>query len=136
MNTEICNTTNQPGEADPALAAAKFAERLLSGDSERLVEDFYTEGARLVPPGNHPIVGRDPICRHWTGIAKAGLKAADIRISSVERAGNEAIGLGRYALTFESDGRLESGAFFVRYRHGRDGSWKAVEHVFHSNTAA
>jgi ketosteroid isomerase-like protein len=107
MNTEIRNATHQAGEADPALAAAAFAQSLLSGDCGRLVEDFYTEGARLVPPDRHPIVGRDPIRRHWTGIAEAGLKAADIRISSVERAGSEAIGLGRYALTFESDGRLE-----------------------------
>ncbi len=135
MNATNRNTINEPAEADPALAAATFAERLLSGDSERLVEDFYTEGARLVPPDRHPIVGRDPIRLHWTGIARAGLKAADIRVSSVERAGSEAIGLGRYAMTFESDGRLESGAFFVRYRHGHDGSWKAVEHVFHSDRA-
>ena len=137
MNTTIPDTIDtRPSAPNPALAASTFAKRLLSADCRRLVEDFYTEGARLVPPDTHPIVGRDPIRRHWTGIAKAGLKTADIRVSCVERAGREAVGLGRYTLTFAAANRRETGAFVVRYRHEHDGSWKAVEHVFHSDTAS
>ncbi len=138
MNAEIRHLSKQAeaGSADPASAAAKFAERLLSDDCERLVEEFYAEGARFVPPDAYPIVGRDPIRRHWTGVVRGGLKGADIRITRVERAGREAIGLGRYSLTFESDSRQDSGAFFVRYRRQGDGSWKAAEHVFHSDATA
>ena len=137
MNTTIPDTIDtRPSAPNPALAASTFAKRLLSADCRRLVEDFYTEGARLVPPDTHPIVGRDPIRRHWTGVVKAGLRDAEIRISRVECAGREAVGLGRYTLIFESDGRRESGAFFVRYRRQGDGSWKAAEHVFHSDTVA
>jgi ketosteroid isomerase-like protein len=138
MNTAVRHVSKQaePGEAGPASAAAKFAERLLSNDCERLVLEFYAEGARFVPSDSHPIVGRDPIRRHWTGVVKAGLRDAEIRVSRVECAGKEAVGLGRYALIFESAGRRESGAFFVRYRRQGDGSWKAAEHVFHSDAVA
>ena len=138
MNTTVRHVGNQanPNAVDPAATAAQFAERLLSDDCERLVEEFYTEGARLVPPDCSPIMGRDPIRRHWTGIVEAGLKGAEIRISCVERAGREAVGLGRYTLAFGSDERHESGAFFVRYRRQGDGSWKAAEQIFHSDTAA
>jgi ketosteroid isomerase-like protein len=138
MNTAVPQVSKQaePSKADPASAAAKFAERLLSNDCERLVREFYSEGARFVPPDSHPIVGRDPIRRHWTGVVKDGLTGADIRVSRVECAGREAVGLGRYTLIFESEGRRETGAFFVRYRRQGDGSWKAAEHVFHSDTTA
>lgn len=122
-----------PG-ADPAASAAKFARRLLSHDCERLVEEFYTEGARFVRADRFPIVGREPIRLHWASVLQAGLEDADIQLSCVERAGAEAVGLGRYQLVF-GPGRQESGAFVVRYRRQDDGSWKAAEHVFHSDCA-
>lgn len=135
MNTTVHHISKQarPGEADPASVAAEFAQRLLSDDCERLVEEFYTEGARFVRPDRFPIVGREPIRLHWTAVVQAGLKNAEIKLSGVEQAGREAIGLGRYNLTFGSGGRHESGAFFVRYSRQDDGSWKAAEHVFHSD---
>lgn len=122
--------------ADPASAAATFAQRLLSADCERLVEEFYTEGARFVRSDRVPIMGREPIRLHWTAVVQAGLKNAEIRVSSIEQAGAEAIGLGRYNLTFGPGDRHESGAFFVRYSRQDDGSWKAAEQVFHGDTAA
>ncbi len=138
MNATIGHKHN-PGHGagpDPASAAAKFGERLLSADCERLVEEFYTEGARFVRPDRYTIVGRGPIRLHWNAVVQAGLKDAEIKVSGVEQAGAEAIGLGRYTLTFEPGGRDESGAFFIRYRRQPDGSWKASEHVFHSDSAA
>lgn len=137
MNTALRHSgkQNRPGEADPASVAAKFAQRLLSDDCARLVEEFYAEGARFVRPDRFAIVGREPIRLHWTAVVQAGLKNADIKLSGVEKAGREAIGLGRYNLTFGSDDRRESGAFFVRYRRQDDGTWKAAEHVFHSDSS-
>ena len=138
MNATIRHDRNRRRDAgaDPTFATAKFAERLLTADCERLVEEFYTEGARFVRPDHYPIVGREPIRLHWNALIQAGLKDAEIKVSGVERAGAEAIGLGRYTLTFESGQRQESGAFFVRYSRQTDGSWKASEQVFHSDSAA
>jgi len=135
MNATVRRRNTRHGHAGPASAAEEFARRLLSDDCARLVEEFYTEGARFVRPDSFPIVGREPIRLHWAAVVQAGLKDADISVSSVEEAGRNAIGLGRYNLTFGSGNQQESGAFFVRYRRQDDGSWKAAEHVFHSDSA-
>lgn len=138
MNATIRHNRNRRRDAgaDPTSATAKFAERLLSADCDRLVEEFYTEGARFVRPDRYPIVGREPIRLHWSAVVQAGLKNAEIKVSGVEQAGAEAIGLGRYTLTFETGSRHESGAFFIRYSRQADGSWKAAEHIFHSDPTA
>src|SRR5262245_17792100 len=75
-----------------------FAGRLEGGDTVGLASDFYAEGARLVPPGYYPIIGRDPIRRFLQSMLDEGLCGASFDATGVECANGAVYVLGRYEL--------------------------------------
>jgi ketosteroid isomerase-like protein len=124
-----------PPDAFRALAH-DFAARLASGDTHGLVDAFYADGARMVPPGSHPITGREAIRRFWQMMIDEGLYEADVEPAGVESAGRAACLVARYSLRGTrpfATSFLESGMCFVLFRRQTDGSWRAVEQTFHSD---
>jgi ketosteroid isomerase-like protein len=124
-----------PPDAFRALSR-DFAQRLALGDTEGLVEAFYAEGARLLPPGSHPICGRSAIMRFWQLMADEGLYEADMEPTGIECAGRAAYILGRYSLRGARESAppfKETGAFLVQLRLQGDGAWRAVEQTFISD---
>jgi len=113
-----------------------FAARLQAGDSAGLACDFYAEGARLVPPGYYPIIGRDPIRRFLQSMVDEGLYRVRFQASGVECAKGAVYVLSRYELvTSRETGPAvsETGMCLVLFRRQDDGAWRAVEQTFHSD---
>ena len=132
---EIRIELTPPPDAFRALAY-DFAARLATGDTDGLVESFYADGARMVPPGSYPITGREAIRRFWQMMVDEGLSEADVEPTGIESAGRAACMLARYSLrgtrAFAPSFR-ESGMCLVLFRRQGDGSWRAVEQTFHSD---
>ena len=132
------NTTEQmtpPPDAFRALTH-DFAARLQAGDTEGLAQDFYAEGARLLPPAYYPIIGRDPIRRFLQSMVDEGLYRARFQASGVECARGAVYVLARYELTTSREiGPMvkETGMCLVLFRCQEDGAWRAVEQTFHSD---
>jgi ketosteroid isomerase-like protein len=113
-----------------------FALRLQAGDVSGLVADFYAEGARLLPPGYYPIIGRDPIRRFLQALVDEGLYRVKVQPSGVECANGAVCVLGRYELTTlreEQDAVRETGMCLMLFHRQQDGAWRAVEQTFHSD---
>jgi ketosteroid isomerase-like protein len=113
-----------------------FAARLESGDSSGLASDFYAEGARLVPPGYYPIIGRDPIRRFLQSMVDEGLYRVRFDTTGVESASQTVAVLGRYDMAIAREAGPpvhETGMCLVLFRPQEDGAWRAVEQTFHSD---
>lgn len=106
-------------------------------DSERLVELFYAEDARLNFAGHSTIQGKEAIHEFWVALFRSGLVDVKLEASQFEADRTMAYGVGRYALTMETHPGLlhkELGTYLAIYRKLADGRWRAVVDCFFSNS--
>ena len=89
------------------------AER--TGDSEA-VASFYTNDAKLVPPGQAPLTGRSEIQKYFEGQGSSG---AEIDLSHIEVAADLAWATGLFG--WDADGQRRHVAFLDVWRREKDG---------------
>ena len=128
--------TGQPDAASAIRALSDaFVRHFNAADADQLVQAFYAEEARLLPP-NHPMIaGRSQIREALQGFLAAGLGGLTIETYELEIAGSGdlAYGLGTFSLARPAPDR---GKFVEIYRRQADGSWKCVADMFSSDQAA
>ena len=109
----------------------EFMRNVRARDVNRLVEQFYGDDARLLPPGQPELTGKAAILGGWNGIFAAGLQALELDTHHIEASGDLAYGVGTYRLTM--NGSLSRGKYVVVYRRRPDGSYRAVADIFNTS---
>jgi ketosteroid isomerase-like protein len=91
------------------------------------LNDIYTNGARILPPGSPMIAGREGIQEFWSGlITSTDAKSAVLETIDVAWTGEEAVEIGRATLSIEPEGQSPSKieAKYVVHWKQEDGRWK------------
>jgi ketosteroid isomerase-like protein len=100
-----------------------FTEAFSKGDFAT-VASFYTEDARLVPPGFPTVVGPEAIGHFWAGGAKTmGIESLTPTTQELDVLGDMAQEMGEYRIG-GAQGVLDQGTYVVIWKKGGDGSWR------------
>lgn len=133
----MATTSAATSEATRAIHAMdlEFMANVRAKDAARLVDAFYAEDARVLPP-NHPAVqGKAAIRDLWQGVLTSGVADVALDTTHIEVSGDLAYGIGAYVMQIEPRGgpRTEQeGKYCVVYRR-ENGNWKAVADMFSAN---
>jgi uncharacterized protein (TIGR02246 family) len=115
-------------------ANEKFMEAFRSGDFAKLAS-YYTENAKLLPPGSEMLVGKENIQNFWKGASEMGIKAVRIETLDVTSSDEIAVENGRYTLTIQPDENTnveEVGKYVVVWKFA-DG-WKLDVDIWNSDS--
>ena len=103
------------------------------------LDDIYTSGARILPPGLPMISGRKAIKEFWSEmIRSANAKSATLESIDVMPAGDGVVEIGRAVLTVEPDGEaaVEIEVKYVVYWQQEEGRWKWHVDIWNTNSEA
>ena len=90
------------------------------------VASLYTEDAKLLPPGNSMMTGKDAIQSFWQAAMDMGIKEAKLEISELESDGNLAYEVSKFTLSGQQQGGesiMMTGKYVVVWKN-QDGTWK------------
>ena len=126
--------TEQPDAASAIRTLSDaFVRHFNAADADQLVQAFYAEDARLLPP-NHPMVtGRSQISEALQQFLDAGFGEMATDAVEVGSSGDLAYRIGTYSLGRPAPDR---GKFIEIYRRQADGSWRCLADMFSSDQAA
>ncbi len=113
----------------------EFSANVRARDAACLVDAFYAEDARVMPPNQPVVQGKAAIQELWKGILMSGVLSLTLDTTHIEVSGDLAYGVGTYVMTQERQGGPpgeQHGKYVVVYRR-RQGDWKAVVDMFSSN---
>jgi uncharacterized protein (TIGR02246 family) len=96
-------------------AQAAWEKAFASGDGKAAAEAVFTEDARLLPPGEPMVEGREAIGAYWQGAMDAGLHGLDLGLIDVEIVGDTMIETGTWTITVPTEGGGESTATARRW---------------------
>lgn len=117
---------------------AEFVRALSARDTGALVSAYYAEDARVLPPDQPAVEGREAIRRFWDSVLASGMQGFALDTRHVEVSGNLAYALGQYTMSMEPPGGsrvLKTGKYVVVYRRQDSTNWRAVVDMFSGNGA-
>jgi ketosteroid isomerase-like protein len=100
------------------------------------LEQIYTSGARVLPPGAPMISGREEIKKFWSDlITSVNAKSAALESIDVIQAGNDAIEIGRATLDVAPEGQspTQMEVKYVVHWKQEAGSWKWNIDIWNTN---
>jgi len=96
------------------------------------LDEVYTEGARILPPGAPIIAGRPAIKQFWADMIQgANAKSAVLTSIDVMPAGDGVVEIGKAVLTVEGGGEIE--VKYVVYWREEAGQWKWHVDIWNPN---
>ena len=101
------------------------------------LDDIYTRGARILPPGAPMISGREAIKKFWTDLVQsANAKSAILASVDVMPAGDGVVEIGKATLTVEPPGQsaAQMEVKYVVYWQQEDGRWKWHVDIWNPNS--
>jgi ketosteroid isomerase-like protein len=101
------------------------------------LDDIYTSGARILPPGAQMISGRKAIKDFWSNmIQSVNAKSATLQSIDVMPAGDGAVEIGRAVLTVEPEGQppAQMEVKYVVYWQQEQGRWKWHVDIWNTNS--
>jgi ketosteroid isomerase-like protein len=101
----------------------QFLRNLRAGDVDALVDSFYAEDARVLPPNKPMVEGRAAIRELWRG-ALGRVGDMTLETVDVQTSGDLAYEVGRFTMGGAT------GKYLVVLRRQTDGSWKAAADMF------
>jgi uncharacterized protein (TIGR02246 family) len=123
------------GVKEEILAAnEKFMDAFRSSDFAKLAS-YYTENAKLLPPGSEMLIGKENIQNFWKGASEMGIKAVSIETLDVIPSDEIAVENGRYTLTIQPDENTnveEVGKYVVVWK--LDDGWKLDVDIWNSDS--
>ena len=114
--------------SDPILAAIRELDanvrlNIQARDADAMVDSYYAENARVLPPGQGQIQGKGPIREMWRALVASGMVDLVLETEHIESAGDLAFGTGTARATVHPPGGpaviLEG-----RYAVASAGSWR------------
>jgi uncharacterized protein (TIGR02246 family) len=118
-------------------ANEKFMDAFKRGDAAGIAA-LYTDNAKLLPPDNQMVSGREAIESFWQGAMNMGIKEARLETVEVEAQGNLAYEIGRFALSVQrqgGDGTTLTGKYVVVWK-SLGGSWRLHVDIWNTNGSA
>jgi ketosteroid isomerase-like protein len=101
------------------------------------LDDIYTSGARILPPGAPMITGREAIKGFWSDmIQSVSAKSAVLESVDVIPAGDGAVEIGRAILTVQPEGQpsAQMEVKYVVYWQQEQGRWKWHVDIWNMNS--
>jgi ketosteroid isomerase-like protein len=134
------STSAQPQLEQIRLAMADTNERFCAGVFGKrnfdALDDIYTSGARILPPGAPMISGRQRIKEFWSNLVQsANASSAVLESIDVMPAGEGAVEIGRAVLVVQPAGQAASQleVKYVVYWQQEDGRWKWHVDIWNAN---
>lgn len=101
------------------------------------LDDIYTRGARILPPGAPMISGRDAIRKFWSDLVQsANAKSAVLVSVDAIQAGEGVVEIGKAILTVEPPGQpaAQMEVKYVVYWREEDNRWKWHVDIWNQNS--
>lgn len=114
-------------------AQDSWEKAFAAGDGKAAADAVFTEDARLLPPGEPVVEGREAIGAYWQGAMDAGFHGLELGVIDVEIVGDTMIETGTWAITVPTDGGGEaraSGKALVIWKQGADGVWRMSQDMW------
>jgi uncharacterized protein (TIGR02246 family) len=111
---------------------AAFASALRTGDAVAAAE-AYADDATLIAPAAEVIHGRLAIEGFWRTGVETGIERIDLTVVTLQRRGDVAMEVGRYALHVTPEGGdrvVDRGRYLVLHRASPDGRWRRCAEMF------
>jgi ketosteroid isomerase-like protein len=121
-----------------AMAATNeiFTTEVVGKRNFAALDDVYTSGARILPPGAPMITGREEIKKFWSDlVAGANATAVVLRSVDVMPTGEGVVEIGEATLTTHAEGKpVELAAKYVVYWQTENGRWKWHVDIWNPNS--
>jgi ketosteroid isomerase-like protein len=101
------------------------------------LDDIYTSGARILPPGAPMIAGRKDIKDFWSNmIESVNARSATLESIDVMPTGDGAVEIGRAVLTVQPEGQAatQMEVKYVVYWQQEQGRWKWHVDIWNTNS--
>ena|SRR5688572_12056049 len=118
-------------------ANQNFMDAFKRGDAAGIAA-LYTDAAKLLPPDNQMMSGKEAIQSFWQGAMNMGIKEAKLETVEVEAAGNLASEVGRFNLSLQPESREATtltGKYVVVWKN-QGGTWKLHVDIWNTNGSA
>ena len=115
----------------------RFCTEVIGKGNFEALEEIYTSGARILPPGAPMISGRPGIRDFWSGMARAmNAESAVLESVDVMPAGEGAVEIGRAVINVEPEGQAASQleVKYVVYWQQENGRWKWHVDIWNPNS--
>lgn len=133
-------TTQLPsiGEVKQRMAETNrlFNDEVFARHNFDALDEIYTSGAQILPPGAPMISGRAGIKKFWSDLVQgAHAVAAELSSVDVTQAGDGVVEIGSAVLTVAPPGQAEAKmeVKYVVYWREEDGRWKWHVDIWNSN---
>jgi ketosteroid isomerase-like protein len=113
-----------------------FVSHVNAGALDTLVDTYYAEDARVLPPHVPAVQGRGQIRELFREMLEAGLGHVTRETLPLSVAGDLGYGVGSYTCATGQPGRepvRDTGKYLLVYRRQADGSWKVAVDMFSSD---
>jgi uncharacterized protein (TIGR02246 family) len=114
-------------------AQAAWEAAFNAGDGAAAAEAVFTEDARLMPPGEPVVEGRDAVAAYWQGGFDAGFRDLELGVIAVEIHGDTMIETGTWSVTLPGEDGTASGKALVVWKKGDDGAWRMSQDMWSMN---
>jgi ketosteroid isomerase-like protein len=110
---------------------ARFTRAHVTGDGP-LIDNMFTQDAKVLPPEAEPVVGRSAISKLTSQYIAFGI--TEFREETTDFYGNEdlLIDQGNYVMVYGKDKTLEKGKY-VNVWKKEDGTWKIYSNIWNTN---
>jgi ketosteroid isomerase-like protein len=140
LASHAMSTLAQPQLQQIRLAMAdtneRFCAEVFGKRNFHALDDIYTSGARILPPGAPMISGRQNIKEFWSNLVQsANASSAVLESIDVMPAGEGAVEIGRAVLVVQPAGQAASQleVKYVVYWQQEDGRWKWHVDIWNAN---
>ena len=113
----------------------RFEDAFNRGGAAGAARQFYTQDARILPPGAEIVQGRDNIAEFWATAAAApqmGVRRVELSTLDLQALGDEAYEIGRATLTL-SDGQRMTPKYVAVWKR-EDGAWRRHVDIWNMDT--
>jgi ketosteroid isomerase-like protein len=129
----------QPQQMRNAMAETneRFCTEVFAKRNFEALDEIYTSGARILPPGSPMISGRKAIKDFWSNMVQStNAKSAVLESIDVMPAGDGAVEIGRAILVIEPGGQAASQleVKYVVYWQQEDSRWKWHVDIWNPNS--
>jgi ketosteroid isomerase-like protein len=110
-------------------------QRLMDKQFDAMVEGFYAEDARLMPPDQPTLEGREALRAFWENAPEAGLIDLRLTAREVDGSGDLAYERGEFARRLRprhGHQFTDLGKYLVVFRRQADGGYRAIVEIFNS----
>jgi len=135
MNT-LQNADGQSSE-DVRLAIceldANARRNIQARDPDAMVDGYYAEDARVIPPGQGVVEGKGAIREMWRTLVTAGMVDLVLETAHIQSVGDLAVGTGTARATVHPQGgeaMILEGRFTVAFRRQHDGAWRNIVDMY------